>query len=249
MRRLASMTMVGVVALLAAFVVADGGMAAGPSSNAPRLGVSHSQSLNWSGYAAFQSGTTFTDARGSWTQPKATCSSGNQYASFWVGLDGYNSSTVEQIGTDSDCSGSKAVYYAWYEMYPAFPVQLPLTIKPGDTITAEVSYSGSTFVLTLTDGKQSYKTPPLKLKRAARSSAEWVAEAPSGQGGVLPLANFGTVNFSGSYATANNVTGSISSSAWQNDPMTMVTKSGQFKAVSTALSAGGTAFSVQWVHQ
>ncbi len=61
-------------------------------------------STNWSGYAAYQSGTTFTDVKATWTQPSVTCPKrGTQYASFWVGLDGYNSNSVEQIGTDSDC--------------------------------------------------------------------------------------------------------------------------------------------------
>ena len=39
--------------------------------------------------------------------------------------------TVEQTGTDSDCNGGSPVYYAWYEFYPAFPVDLGMTIKPG----------------------------------------------------------------------------------------------------------------------
>ena len=49
---------------------------------------------------------TFTDVKGSWTQPTATCTNKTAYSSFWVGLDGYNSNSVEQIGTDSD-------YRAW----------------------------------------------------------------------------------------------------------------------------------------
>src|SRR5579862_8077912 len=52
---------------------------------------SQAQSTNWSGYAA----TTgrYTSVTASWTQPTGTCSTGNQYAAFWVGLDGYSSST------------------------------------------------------------------------------------------------------------------------------------------------------------
>src|ERR1700733_3657591 len=63
-------------------------------------------STNWSGYATEtnlnspQSGA-FTAVSGSWTVP-SVIGSGNAYSSIWVGLDGYSSSTVEQIGTDSD---------------------------------------------------------------------------------------------------------------------------------------------------
>jgi hypothetical protein len=60
-------------------------------------------SENWSGYAV--TGASFTQAMGSWVVPTANCSkspasrSSNVYSSFWVGLDGYTSSTVEQIPT------------------------------------------------------------------------------------------------------------------------------------------------------
>ena len=52
-------------------------------------------STNWSGYAA-DSGT-YTSVSASWVQPTGTCSSRtDQYSSFWVGLDGYSSDSVEQ---------------------------------------------------------------------------------------------------------------------------------------------------------
>src|ERR1700758_2409666 len=70
------------------------------------------ESENWSGYAV--TGSAFTSAHGSWTVPAVNCSqTPNTYSSFWVGIDGYSSSTVEQTGTDSDCSGSSARYDAW----------------------------------------------------------------------------------------------------------------------------------------
>ena len=48
---------------------------------------------------------------------------GHTYAAFWVGLDGYTSKSVEQLGTDSDCTNvNSPSYYAWYEMYPAASV-------------------------------------------------------------------------------------------------------------------------------
>jgi Peptidase A4 family len=218
------------------------------------IGRGTARSLNWSGYAAYQGGTTFTDVKGSWTQPAATCRSGQkQYASFWVGLDGYNSSSVEQIGTDSDCNGTnRPVYYAWYELYPAPPVNLSLAVHPGDVMAAEVSVSGSTFTLSLVNQTTgaSFSTTQ-SVAGAALSSAEWVAEAPSrcaATCSVLPLANFGTVSFSGSYATGNGHTGSIGDGAWSNDQIVMVTNSLVTKAQPSALSPDGTAFSVAWKH-
>ena len=64
-----------------------------------RGGISRqAESTNWSGYAATTG--TYTSVSASWTQPAGTCSRGDQYAAFWVGLDGYTSSSVEQTGSE-----------------------------------------------------------------------------------------------------------------------------------------------------
>src|ERR1700745_3947283 len=82
-----------------------------------RGGIRHqAESTNWSGYAATTG--TYTSVSASWTEPTGSCSGTAQYSSFWVGLYGYNSSSVEQTGSEVDCSGSRAIYYAWYAWYP-----------------------------------------------------------------------------------------------------------------------------------
>ena len=127
-------------------------------------------------------------------EPTATCS-GTAYSSFWVGLDGDTSNSVEQTGTDADCSGSTPQYYAWYEMYPKYPVNLRGTVRPGDKMTASVTTSGSgRFTLRSSDSTQGWtNTTNARLKSAKLASAEVIAEAPYISGGVLRLANFGTV--------------------------------------------------------
>jgi hypothetical protein len=195
--------------------------------------------------------------KGSWVEPSVTCSgttaggpgktkkTQSSYSSFWIGLDGYSSNTVEQTGTDSDCTGTTPSYYAWYEFYPAYPVNFSNGVQPGDTMTAEVKDGGGVITLSISDGNKWTQTVTQSDHGYKLSSAEWIAEAPSG-GGVLPLANFGTVNFSNASATGVGKTGSIS--AFSFDPMTMVTNSGQTKAAPSALSSAGTAFSVTWAH-
>jgi hypothetical protein len=173
-----------------------------------------------------------------------------------VGIDGYSSNTVEQTGTDSDCQGGKPTYYAWYEFYPqpSFIINT-LTIHPGDKIFAEVKYSSGTFTVSINDittGK-AFSTSH-RVNSAKRTSAEWIAEAPS-SGGILPLANFGTVNFgfdytavsSTCYATLNGITGNIASFGSSVQSITMASSSGQTKAQPSALTADGASFSVQWV--
>ena len=153
--RLAILMIFAAVAML----LSAAGQAPLTISHSPHIQAANAQdnaasySTNWSGYATYQPATTFTDVKGSWVQPSVSCPSKTaQYASFWVGLDGYNSNSVEQIGTDSDCRGrNRPVYYAWYEMYPAYPVNLSMAVHPGDTMSAEVVTSGSTFTLTITN--------------------------------------------------------------------------------------------------
>ncbi|HZT93790.1 MAG TPA: G1 family glutamic endopeptidase [Gaiellaceae bacterium] len=210
--------------------------------------LDHSTSLNWSGYASFNS--TFSDVKGSWTQPAATCNGKSTYSSFWVGLDGYSSSTVEQLGTEADCSHGKPVYYAWWEMYPNVSHTIGFfTVTPGVTYTAEVqSAGGDNVTLTLSGGGNTpfTITTPLGLDPSL-SSAEWIAEAPSTCAKScreLPLTDFGTVSFTG--ASANG--GPINDSAWSFDPLTMVTGGGTVKAAPGGLDSTGSAFSVTWQH-
>jgi len=210
----------------------------------PLIKGRNSTSLNWSGYA--NTGTTFKVVQGSWTQPAVTCGAGEtSYAAFWVGIDGDTTNTVEQTGTDSDCSNGTPTYYAWYEMYPKFPVNLSYPVAPGDALSASVSTNGSgNFTLTISDSTQHWSfTTNQRLKKARLGSAEWIAEAPSGAGGVLPLADFGTVTFTN--CTANGL--SISNNP-NPDPITMVTNNNQVKAAPSSLNSSGTSFSVTWYH-
>jgi hypothetical protein len=206
----------------------------------PNKKVTDSTSSNWSGYAAING--RYTSVSASWTQPFATCTSTNTWSSFWVGLDGYNSNSVEQTGTSADCSSGIPQYYAWYEMYPKFPKNLNLAIAPGDSISASVTTSGNgQFTLTIADttSGQSYTTTQ-RYKAAQLASAEVIAEAPSSSSGVLPLTNFGTVGF-----TAATVNGQTLGS-FNPDRIDMVSN-GITKASTSALS-GGAAFSVTWQH-
>jgi len=199
-------------------------------------------STNWSGYAA-DSGT-YTSVSASWVQPTGTCTSATRYSSFWVGLDGYSSGTVEQTGTDTDCVGGSPQYYGWYEMYPAGSFNFGDTVKPGDHITASVVYEGSNeFKLTLADSTQGWSVSTTKtLAGAARSSAEVIIEAPccTNSGGILPLADFGTVNVSDSVVDGSPI------GDFSPEEITMIDSSSRDKDTVSSLS-GAENFSATWV--
>jgi hypothetical protein len=208
---------------------------------APNHKIGHSTSSNWAGYAV--TGGTYRSVSSSWTQPAVNCSSTNAWSSFWVGLDGDTSNTVEQTGTEADCSNGHAVYSAWYEMYPKFPKTYSTPVGAGDHMNASVTTSGNgTFTLKLTNSTRGWtQTTSARLKSARLASAEVIAEAPSSSGGVLPLANFGTVGFSG--ASANGVT--LTGSTPGIDPITMASGS-TVKAQPSGISNGS--FTVTWKH-
>jgi Peptidase A4 family len=228
----------GVLAIAAALSATAGG-ATSSMQQARNHRISKSTSTNWSGYAV--TGGRYTQVSSSWTVPSVSCS-GTAYSSFWVGLDGDTSNTVEQTGTDSDCSGSTPQYYAWYEMYPKFPVNFNNPVHAGDKMAASVTTNGSgSFTLTISDGTSWSKTVTARLKSAKLSSAEVIAEAPSSSGGVLPLANFGAVSFTN--AKANNAL--LTSSTPGIDPITMQSGS-TVKAAPGGISSGS--FSVTWHH-
>jgi len=202
-------------------------------------------STNWSGYAASGSDGSFTSVSSSWTEPTANCDDdGEDYAAFWVGLDGYSSDSVEQTGTDSDCSGGSPDYYGWYEMYPADPVYFTNTVEPGDSMSASVTVSGTTYKLVLTDSTEGWtKTVKKKESGLDDSSAEVITEAPSSSSGVLPLADFGTVNYTDSTANGESLSDSdptdlimVSSSGDQLDTTSSIGSSGDFSNTWEALS-------------
>lgn len=208
-------------------------------------GLSQVQSTNWSGYA--DTGSGFSTVTGSWTEPGVSCTSTTSLAAFWVGLDGYSSSSVEQDGTLIECYRGAAYYYTWWEMYPTNAIQVVgSTLHAGDSIAASVVRSGTSYTLKVTDSSRpadSFSTTQT-CSSCANSSAEWIAEAPSGSSGVYPLSDFGSWTESGATVKAGSTSGVISS--FTDDELTMINSSGATKALPGALNSNGNRFGVTW---
>jgi Peptidase A4 family len=208
-------------------------------------GLTQVESGNWSGYA--DTGSGFSKATGSWTEPSVTCSGRTtSLAAFWVGIDGYSSDSVEQDGTLAECYEGSAYYYTWWEMYPTNDIQVVgETLRPGDAIAASVTRSGTSYTLKVTDSSRSGdNVSTTQTCSCANSSAEWIAEAPSGSSGVYPLAHFSTFSLSGATVSTTSTSGTISS--FTDDEITMVDSSGRVEAQPGALNGSGNAFSVTW---
>ena len=208
-------------------------------------GLTQVQSSNWSGYA--DTGSSFSKVTSSWTEPTPSCSGRTtSLAAFWVGIDGYSSSSVEQDGTLIECYLGTAYQYTWWEMYPTNDIQVVgSTLAAGDHIAASVVRSGTSYTLAVTDSTHtadSFSTTQT-CSSCANSSAEWIAEAPSGSSGVYPLAHFSPWTASSATVTEGSTSGVISS--FTDDEITMVDSAGRVEAQPGALS-GGNSFTVTW---
>jgi Peptidase A4 family len=208
-------------------------------------GLTQVESTNWSGYA--DTSSTFSTVTANWTEPSASCTGTTSLAAFWVGIDGYSSSTVEQDGTLIECYLGTAYQYTWWEMYPTNDIQVVgSTLAAGDSISASVVRSGTSYTLKVTDSTHtadSFSTTQT-CSSCANSSAEWIAEAPSGSSGVYPLSHFSTWTASSATVTGSSGAGVISS--YTDDEITMIDSASRVKAQPGALNSSGNGFSVTW---
>jgi Peptidase A4 family len=187
--------------------------------------VTAEPSANWSGYADAEasSASTVSNVSGSWTIPRVQClpapyQNQDVFNANWVGIDGFNDQTVEQLGSATQCFEGVEYYYVWYEMYPANTVEEGTTAcindnvncpQPGDRVSASVNVTSAgsgenNYTLTLTDHSRPQESFSVTAQCATTtcvdSSAEWIVErpavAPPFGVQILPLSDFTRTFFS-----------------------------------------------------
>ncbi len=164
---------------------------------------------NWSGYA--ETGT-FTGVTSTWIVPTVAPTSSPTYSSAWIGVDGFNNSSLIQTGTEEDYYSGAAHYNAWWEILPAAETALPSSyvVTPGDQMSASIYETAATsggvthgrkggggggsqhvWAITITDsGAHHWTFATSQAYNGPGSSAEWIMEAPSLGGKVATLANY-----------------------------------------------------------
>jgi hypothetical protein len=213
-------------------------------------GVTAIGSFNWSGYADTSATVQeFTKVSGSWTTPSVTCSAEDQVTTDWVGLDGFSSSTVEQLGTTSWCFQGTATYFTWLEMYPAKLIQVSTALQPGDRITASVTRAGTKYTLKLTDTTHTAngftRTATCTLAKCKDTSAEWISERPSFPIGVVPQAHYNAFTITNGTETAGGTAGTIGTGPGVN-AITMVDATDTYNLNTVSGLAGNNSFSTTW---
>jgi len=141
----------------------------------------------WTGCCVTQSGYpgvsgTINSIQGSFIVPSIPAVETTD-VSFWVGIGGYGSKDVQQIGIDVYFVDGSYQANIWWEMYPKkMQWETFFDISAGDRVTFSVRYLGSDkFELKWRNDTtgNTFSTVQFK-KRATRNSAEFICEQASG---------------------------------------------------------------------
>jgi hypothetical protein len=222
-----------------------------PRQAAPVFASSYGTQV-WSGYVdVADPNVKFRYVESSFTIPAVTCTSLTSKASFWVGLDGFGTSTVEQAGLSTDCSIGRPNYRVWYEMFPHGVVFMPFHPRVGDHLTAAVffNYSTGVYNLSVTDREASLANFNVQQRcpsghTCQNATAEAVLEADNGTN----LSRFTQVSFVNSVVTSRNGTHGTfkSSSLWTSNKPVMTGSNGQPLANISGLGNNGENFSITY---
>jgi len=190
-------------------------------------------SQNWSGYVA--TGTQYTGVSGGWTVPSVQPSEAEGVSESWIGIGGpAGQSALIQTGTTQETSYDRTTYFAWYELYPAAPIDLG-AVSPGDQMSATINEtSPGMWAFTIQDLTSTQQFTGSGPFTTTIVSAEWIEEAPTnGETGQVDLANFGSVPFTDTRISGANLADQ------DNEPWEMVDVSGNVIAYPSAYDLAG----------
>ena len=250
---------------------------------APGLQIARNNmnSGNWAGWVSVNPPNPpgqYEVASADWTVPKVSCDFLEMAAdSEWVGIDGWNESTVEQAGTDTYCEAGQGTYWAWWELFGT-PVNSGLEqglpgnyhVHPGDRVSVEVvaghgpgdaalEFPGEgTYLFTIEDftegwGFQVIEPQSAPLKPSLQNlTAEWIVEQPGCFWACQALAQYGQVTFTDMSLTTNALDYPFGTpsppSAFQGFPVDLVS-GGTLKETGSSLTGSGSTETVTFVHK
>jgi len=201
-------------------------------------------SLNWSGYVA--SGQDLGAVTGTWKIPAVRGNKNFKTDAAWVGIGGVSHADLIQAGTEAVTGvPGKVGYLAWIELLPDYAQPVPLAVHKGDSVTVNIRHgAGAAWQIVLRNNSTGQEFSKQVSYQSSLSSAEWIEEMPSGaDANLLPLDNFGAVNFSGCYVWKNGV--KLSAGAAGSRPVVLVSQQHKILAEPLGLKSRGTAFAVK----
>jgi len=198
---------------------------------------------NWAGYVS--TGGTYTSISGSWKVPTVTPGNETMAAdATWIGIGGESSSDLIQVGTQNMVQDGQVSSGSFYERLPETSVDIPdVNVSVGDAITASVKEVSpgvwSVSIADMTNGESFTNTVSYN---SSESSAEWIQEAPSTTGSIIPLDQFSPVTFTSGSTTKDGTAMSIGDSNAQ--ALTIENSLGQALTATSDIDSRGSGFTV-----
>jgi hypothetical protein len=233
-------------------------------------GPLNQENTHWSGLVAEQESAYYYGIQASWNVPKVGAGAGAwtpTYSGFWVGLDGYQTSDVEQAGTEQDyiAEGKNAYanYYAWTELYPAQPqAQQVMSVDAGDPMTVWVWIGDSDSAMDINGGYVWYYISDnrsgqtvithtaLNYTYVTLTSAEWIMERPldTATNHLDILSNYNKAYMTDAYVLIENGTW-VTAQSISNVQLTMYNEGFQGtdnNELSSASLTGPTSMTFSW---
>lgn len=199
-------------------------------------------SHNWSGYAATSG--TFTSVTGTWVVPQVTGGSHTAADATWVGIGGLNRSDLIQSGTqDIIGHGGRITTLAFIELLPNAGQAIPVSVNSGDSVTVSLTeHATNQWRITFQNNTNGQVYTTTVVYASSFASAEWIEEAPTRGQKILPLDNFGAVQFSRGLTIEGGRQVTIAQSNAQS--IILVNKSSQTLAAPSLLDSDGASFTV-----
>ncbi len=205
-----------------------------PPAAATGAGVATVSTGNWSGYVATSAGGAFSGVTGRFDVPWARHAPAGSTVSQWVGVDGWDSSTLVQAGVDVVAQAhAGALVEPWWEVVPG-PQHLATGVmaRPGDLVAVTLSRSGpEAWSIALTDQSRQESFSTTVAYTGPASSAEWVVEAVATATGQVtrlapysPAVTFSDLGLAGAQGQVTRV---------------VMAQSGSTVSAPSALGAGG----------
>jgi hypothetical protein len=173
-------------------------------------------SSNWSGYIELNG--PFSEVTGTFSVPSLLAGTPrSDQMSVWVGIDGGNGddSLIQAGFNESPSPGSATgfVIQPWWEILPSSETYInSVDIEAGDTVIVAINQiSGTQWGIALTDNTNGESFTTDQTYSGPASTAEWIVEALTVNGGVTTLApyspevSFSDLGFIGSDTTLQEV--------------------------------------------
>ncbi|TWE10104.1 peptidase A4-like protein [Rudaeicoccus suwonensis] len=200
---------------------------------------------NWAGYAQTGANGSAKTTSATWTVPTLSTKY-NGYSSTWVGVDGFNNSYLTQTGTEADVVNGQVQYDAWWEVITPSdeaPETLfsTLTVKPGDSITASVTTTGSKSTMKLVDNTTGKSASHTASYKGPGSSAEWIQEDTDVNGDISAAPDWHSITFS------NILRNGANPDLQSSQSLDIVDQNGTQETSTSAPNSAGNGFTTTWL--